>query len=268
MFSVKSIPSQQKSNKHKTSKQILFWSFFIIMKQCRFTNRFLLFSIVFVVFVVLLFSPTRAAREKTVSTELLQISTFFVPQSPPSASLPQLSISYPSSTPTSSTVPHSPPPSFTATIVNTISSFSLQPSAQKSFLSTPLLGYPEHIIIPSINLSSPISQVGYTYIDDAKTWEVPNTVVGTPKEQIPNNLILIGHTGLFTSVFEAISQLQQGDIIFIENITSHRYTIATTTLVAVNDLTYVYPQDEPTLTLITCVHNEPNLRRIIVAKPA
>lgn len=122
--------------------------------------------------------------------------------------------------------------------------------------------YPFSVFIPAINLESAIVEVGYTYLGEKKTWEVPDYTVGTPREKIFNNTILLGHTGLYNSIFKNLKYLEPGnEIIVAQNNTQQTFQVKQNIVTDVFDLSYVTPQLQPTLTLITC---EGEKRRIVI----
>lgn len=118
-----------------------------------------------------------------------------------------------------------------------------------------------YIQIPAINLSAPIAE--------GTSAETLNTKVGHFEETslTYGNVGLAAHNrGYECNFFENLKKLKEDDeIIYKYENYQKTYIVDKTEIIENTDWSYLEPSDENTLTLITCVENEPQYRRCIQA---
>ncbi len=210
-------------------------------------------------------------RMKRLLLLLLAITIFIVLSIPVSASETTLQIS-PSFLQIRSYVPQAidktTPIPVSQAVVTTVKAPKIPSQAKVQSLEIPRNeDFAWKLSIPVIGLSAPIEEVGYTTVGKAQTWAVPNNTVGTPQDAITNNLVLIGHTGAFTSVFNNVYLLQVGDTFTVtKEFNATTYKITEHVTVDVHDLSYIISPKTPRVTIITCVPQDTSKRRIIVAE--
>ena len=116
--------------------------------------------------------------------------------------------------------------------------------------------------IPSIDLNAPIAE--------GTTKEIMDEFIGHFEEtvKINGNVGLIAHNrGYKNNYFANIKTLQKGDIIiYYYNGQKIEYQVETVTIIKDTDWTYLEETQENTITLITCVENQPEYRRCIQGK--
>ena len=116
-----------------------------------------------------------------------------------------------------------------------------------------------HLEIPKINLKASISE--------GTTKEVMEDYIGhfeeTTKEN--GNVGLAAHNrGYKNNYFQRIKELKEGDSIFYTyNGETKEYLVINHVIIKDTDWTYLEDTDKNTITLITCVENEPEYRRCI-----
>ena len=116
--------------------------------------------------------------------------------------------------------------------------------------------------IPSIDLNAPIAE--------GTTKEIMDEFIGHFEEtvKINGNVGLIAHNrGYKNNYFANIKTLQKGDIIiYYYNGEKIEYQVETVTIIKDTDWSYLEETQENTITLITCVENQPEYRRCIQGK--
>lgn len=116
-----------------------------------------------------------------------------------------------------------------------------------------------HLEIPKINLKASISE--------GTTKEVMEDYIGhfeeTTKEN--GNVGLAAHNrGYKNNYFQRIKELKEGDSIFYTyNGETKEYLVTNHVIIKDTDWTYLEDTEKNTITLITCVENEPEYRRCI-----
>ena len=116
-----------------------------------------------------------------------------------------------------------------------------------------------HLEIPKINLKASISE--------GTTKEVMEDYIGhfeeTTKEN--GNVGLAAHNrGYKNNYFQRIKELKEGDSIFYTyNGETKEYLVINHVIIKDTDWTYLEDTEKNTITLITCVENEPEYRRCI-----
>ena len=116
-----------------------------------------------------------------------------------------------------------------------------------------------HLEIPKINLKASISE--------GTTKEVMEDYIGhfeeTTKEN--GNVGLAAHNrGYKNNYFQRIKELKEGDSIFYTyNGETKEYLVTKHVIIKDTDWTYLEDTEKNTITLITCVENEPEYRRCI-----
>lgn len=118
------------------------------------------------------------------------------------------------------------------------------------------------IIIPKISLEAEISE--------GTSKQIMDKYVGHFEETSKNigNIGLAAHNrGYSVNYFSDIKRLKDGDeISYICNDFKKTYKVSKNVIIKDTDWTYLEKTEENTITLITCVENEPEYRRCIQAK--
>ena len=118
-----------------------------------------------------------------------------------------------------------------------------------------------YIKIPSINLEAPI--------EEGTDLETLNTKVGHFEETSKNigNIGLAAHNrGYDKNYFRNLKKVKMDDeVIYKCDNFEKRYLINKIEIIQNTDWSYLEKSDENKITLITCVENEPNLRRCVQA---
>ena len=116
-----------------------------------------------------------------------------------------------------------------------------------------------YLEIPKINLKAPIS--------DGTTSEVMDDYIGHFEETSKDlgNIGLAAHNrGYKNNYFRDLKQLQENDeIYYTHNGKTRKYVVTKSTIIKDTDWTYLEETQENTITLITCVENQPEYRRCI-----
>ena len=119
-----------------------------------------------------------------------------------------------------------------------------------------------YIEIPVISLKAEIQE--------GTTKEIMDKYVGHFEETSNwiGNIGLAAHNrGYENNYFANIKKLKEGDIInYCYNNTVRKYVVEKQTIITDTDWTYLEDTEENTLTLITCVENEPKYRRCVQEK--
>lgn len=113
---------------------------------------------------------------------------------------------------------------------------------------------PTHLIIPALNLDSPIVEV---FVQNG-AWQVADYAVGYHHGTgvvSANNMVLAGHKGLRGSVFRHLEQIKPGDeVIVVAAGQRHLYRVRTTGRVWPNQVDVMFPTEHAQLTLLTCTN--------------
>ena len=116
-----------------------------------------------------------------------------------------------------------------------------------------------YLEIPKINLKAPISE--------GTTSEVMDDYIGHFEETSKDlgNIGLAAHNrGYKNNYFRDLKQLQENDeIYYTHNGKTRKYVVTKSTIIKHTDWTYLEETQENTITLITCVENQPEYRRCI-----
>lgn len=127
---------------------------------------------------------------------------------------------------------------------------------------------PTSINIPKVYLNLPITEANIT----DGTWEIsPDGASHWNNSANPGeagNIIIYAHNK--TNLFGPIRWLSLGEKIIItdSNGSQHHYQITEITTVSPDQIDYIQPKNEETLTLYTCAGWWDNQRYLVVAKPA
>ncbi len=144
--------------------------------------------------------------------------------------------------------------------------FSVNTENQKSIVATnsKLITKEDnnwYLEIPKINLKAPI--------EEGTTKEVMDQFIGHFEESKTwiGNVCLAAHNrGYENNYFAEVKHLKQGDNIFYFYQGEQReYVVEKNNIIQDTDLTCLEDTEENSLTLITCVENEPNYRRCVKA---
>ena len=132
----------------------------------------------------------------------------------------------------------------------------------------------QFIEISALDLRAPVKSMGWDQIE----WDSPDAAVGWASnsalpDQMMGNIILYGHNNINSSVFRNLSELQAGDLIFLETGTSTwKYQVDSLEILPVQDdqqeseayAAYFKQTYAPRLTLISCWPPTNNTHRVIV----
>ncbi len=130
---------------------------------------------------------------------------------------------------------------------------------------TPLDQRPNRLIIPAINVDTPVKEV---FIENG-AWQVADYAAGyhhgTALPGTVGNTVMAGHAGLRGGVFRDLGMLQVGDEIVVETQGwRYRYRVRESKSVWPTQVEVMAPTPTPVLTLITCTAWDTQ-RLIIVA---
>lgn len=118
-----------------------------------------------------------------------------------------------------------------------------------------------YLEIPSINLKADIKE--------GTTKEILDDFIGhfeETKKDIGNVGLAAHNRGYKNNYFENLKKLKEGDLIYYQFEENKReYIVTKHTIIKDTDWSYLEDTEENTLTLITCVENEPEYRRCIQA---
>ncbi len=119
-----------------------------------------------------------------------------------------------------------------------------------------------YLEIPKINLKAPISE--------GTTSEVMDDYIGHFEETSKDlgNIGLAAHNrGYKNNYFRDLKQLKENDeIYYTYNGKTRKYVVTQSIIIKDTDWTYLEETKENTITLITCVENQPEYRRCIIGK--
>lgn len=118
-----------------------------------------------------------------------------------------------------------------------------------------------HLEIPCINLSA--------NIEEGTAKEIMDKFIGhfeESKKWIGNVCLAAHNRGYENNYFSEVKTLKEGDkIIYYYQGSSREYLVEKNFIIQDTDLTCLEDTEENTITLITCVENEPSYRRCIKA---
>lgn len=118
-----------------------------------------------------------------------------------------------------------------------------------------------YLEIPNINLKAKI--------EEGTSKETMNQYIGhfeETKTWIGNVCLAAHNRGYENNYFAEVKKLKEGDkIIYHYKNSSREYVVEKNEIIEASDLTCLEDTKENTLTLITCVENEPNYRRCVKA---
>ena len=118
-----------------------------------------------------------------------------------------------------------------------------------------------YIEIPAISLKATIQEGTTKDIMDKYVGHFEET-----KKWIGNIGLAAHNRGYENNYFANIKKLKKGDnIIYCYNKKTREYVVEKQMIIEDTDWTYLEETEENTLTLITCVENEPKYRRCIIA---
>ncbi len=161
---------------------------------------------------------------------------------------------------------------------------SLPPSVTASpVITDPTAKVPTRIVIPAIHLDAPIEPVGWSQINGASAWDIPNHfAAGWLKTSAtlgsPGNTVLDGHHNIAGEVFRYLVNLKAGDVIEVySNDQPVVYRVIALHILLDRDqplevrrqnAAWIQPTLDERLTLVTCWPYTNNTHRlIVVAKP-
>ncbi len=138
---------------------------------------------------------------------------------------------------------------------------------------------PTRIVIPAINLDAPIEPVGWSSVNGASMWDIPNHfAAGWLRTSAPlgrsGNTVLDGHHNIAGEVFRRLVDLKAGDLIEVYSGTQ-RVVYGVTALhilpdrdqplaVRLKNAEWIQPTSDERLTLVTCWPYTNNTHRLIV----
>lgn len=118
-----------------------------------------------------------------------------------------------------------------------------------------------YLEIPAIYLKATIAE--------GTTKEIMDQFIGHFEEskRWEGNVCLAAHNrGYENNYFSGIKSLKEGDkITYYYNGSSREYEVENNSIIQATDLSCIENTEENTITLITCVENEPNYRRCVKA---
>jgi len=147
---------------------------------------------------------------------------------------------------------------------------------------------PQRIVIPSIEVDAPVTNVSLTAIRSGGQiyyqWQVPEGYeagwhnTSAPLGQ-PGNTVLNGHHNIYGEVFGGLVDLEIGaEIIVYDKTEPHYYSVSDVQILPERDqplevrqenASWIQPTDDERLTLVTCwPHTDNTHRLIVVAYPA
>ncbi|MBK8901606.1 MAG: sortase [Anaerolineaceae bacterium] len=185
------------------------------------------------------------------------------------------------------TVVVTPVPNATATAVTDDTSTEISlPAGFVTLADAPrssLANRPRRIVIPSIDMDAPVTEVGMTaFQSDGETlyqWQVPaNYEAGWHNTSAPlgepGNTVLNGHHNIFGEVFGRLVDLEVGaEIVVYDAESPHTYTVAAIEILPERDqplavrqknAEWIQATDDERITLVTCWPDTGNSHRLIV----
>jgi sortase A len=192
----------------------------------------------------------------------------------------------PTQTPRLAATPVADDPPPTATPVVTTPTSSPTPSPTPTETPAPLLDPPDRLVIPSINLDSPVVPIGWVTVEQSggtsRVWNVVDNVVGWHNTStLPGNVgnvVLNGHHNIRGEVFRYLVDVKEGDqVILYAQDKVYYYAVTEKQIlkekgepmeVRQQNARWIGPTEDERLTMITCWPYTNNTHRlIVVAKP-
>jgi LPXTG-site transpeptidase (sortase) family protein len=138
----------------------------------------------------------------------------------------------------------------------------------------------EHIYIPAIRVSSPVTEMRWSVTEDSPggVWQSPDDMVGwaigSALPDQPGNVLLYGHNNMYSAIFRDLGDLQNGDLITLQTGRGNwEYEVAQVEIVRVFGVSdevlagyamYMQQTFAPRLTLISCWPPISNTHRVVV----
>lgn len=159
-------------------------------------------------------------------------------------------------------------------------------TASEPLVEPPLQGEPNRLVIPAIDLDTPIVDVGWEVVERGEQrtteWQTADNAAGRhvnsarPGEQ--GNVVLSGHHNTKGEVFRRISQqeLAIGDMIYLYDAQGRRFSYQVTEITdplpevgateaqRLANASYIQPTSDARVTLVTCWPYWTNTHRIVV----
>lgn len=180
------------------------------------------------------------------------------------------------------------PPAATATTAQAEPSATVKSTAEagEPVAEPPLQGEPNRLVIPKIDLDTPIVDVGWEVVERGEQrsteWQTADNAAGRhvnsalPGEQ--GNVVLSGHHNTKGEVFRRISQqeLAVGDMIYLYDAQGKRWSyqvsevtdplleVGATEAQRLANARYIQPTSDARVTLVTCWPYWTNTHRIVV----
>jgi len=144
---------------------------------------------------------------------------------------------------------------------------------------------PIRLVIPAIDLDSPVTPVGRKLVViDGKTyrqWETADNQVGwhnlSAKLGEVGNTVLAGHSDIYAKVFQNLKDVKVGDtVIAYDAGQPYYYVVTDTVLVKEKDVSieqrlanarWIDDTDDERITMVTCAQPGATHRLIVVARP-
>ncbi|MBS1253160.1 MAG: hypothetical protein MAG451_02208 [Anaerolineales bacterium] len=162
-----------------------------------------------------------------------------------------------------------------------------EPTVTPTPLRPPADAPPSRIVIPSIGVDSPITEVGWSVIQGndgnfTSVWDTADYAVGYHKSSgLPGtigNCVLSGHNNIKGEIFKNLSEVTPGDMIYLHaQGYEYRYKVEDAFIVKEKgapeeqrrqNAQWIAPTSDERLTLVSCWPYRTNTHRVIViAKP-
>jgi sortase A len=146
----------------------------------------------------------------------------------------------------------------------------------------PAHSLPSRLVLPSINVDSPVVEVGWkTSVQDGQLvseWEVADYAVGflktTALPGAPGNTVMAGHNNMNGEVFKNLIDLKLGDEVFVYvDQIAYRYVVKQKLLLKesgmpieqrLQNAQWIAPTNDTRLTLVSCWPYTSNTHRVII----
>ncbi len=231
-------------------------------------------------------TPTLRAIGNQSHTKLAQAPVSRTPTPQPVQMLPEAGGAHP----TAQTIPPTAMPPTAKPIKSTAQPTTPPTAAPKSPTPTqgPAPAVPTRLVIPAINLDTPVIAVGWSVTEQngqqVSEWDVPSQRMAgwlntSALAGARGNTVLVGHQNIDGRVFENLEYLKQGDEIQVQAGTATRRYIVTARMILLDkdqpievrreNARWIGPSNDERLTLVTCWPRNDNTHRLIlVALPA